>query len=247
MIAGVGNFTKTRLSASQFLTSGLSSPWNHPLSPLLYHSLVLIIRADTRKAILHATREWEVDIINMSFGFPSFKKGLKGIQDAIDEAFKAKILMFCAASNGGGNDDIAYPANQDEVICINSADGQGTPSTFNPDEPAMGRNLCALGEDVRSSWPTKFKLGQQRKSGTSFATPIAAALAAVVLDYARHHAQSEDEKFYVSQLRKRKGMLEVFRFMTRNRGNYLYLDPGKLFDKDMTNIYGSILDKLKKV
>jgi hypothetical protein len=182
----------------------------------------------------------------MSFGFPALNQDLSGVQSAISEAFHEQILMFCAASNGGGNVDIAYPANQDQVICVNSADGNGNPSGYNPDEPKPGRNLSALGEDVKSSWPAHFRLGQQRRSGTSFATPIAAALAAVVLDYARHN-MSESEEFDVSKLRMRKGMLEVLGLMSRNRGGYLYLDPGMLFDRSKSNIYGSLLDKLRKV
>jgi len=197
-------------------------------------------------AIREATRVWQVDIITMSFGFPALNQDLEGIQSAINDAFHARVLMFCAASNGGGNVNIAYPANQDQVICVNSSNGEGNPSGFNPDEPKLGRNLCTLGEDVKSSWPKHFNLGQQRKSGTSFATPIAAALAALVLEYTRHN-MLESDTFNVSKLRTRKGMVEVLGLMGRKRGEYLYLDPGKLFDKSKSNIYGSIMDVLVHV
>jgi len=90
------------------------------------------------------------------------------------------------------------------------------------------------------------KPGQQRKSGTSFATPIAAALAAVVLDYARHYAELEEEKFYVSQLKLRQILLEVFGLMAWKRNNYLYLDR-EVFKNDKIDIYASILDISKSV
>lgn len=180
----------------------------------------------------------------MSFGFPAHEEYLEDIQSAISTAFKASILMFCAASNGGGNTGIAYPANQNEVICVNSANGLGRPSDYNPGEAQEGRNLCALGEAVKSSWP---KLRQQRKSGTSFATPIAAALAAVVLDYTQQN-MLESDKFTVSKLRMRKGMLKVLvELMSHKRSDYYYLDPGKLFNERTPNIYGSILSALVNV
>lgn len=180
----------------------------------------------------------------MSFGFLAYEEYLENIQRAIGTASSASILMFCAASNGGGNTSIAYPANQNEVICVNSANGLGAPSDYNPDEAQEGRNLCALGEGVKSPGP---KLRQRRKSGTSFATPIAAALAAVVLDYAQQNMRKGDE-FTVSKLQKRNGMLEVLvRLMGRKRSGYYYLDPGKLFNERTPNIYESILNVLINV
>jgi hypothetical protein len=86
----------------------------------------------------------------MSFGFPKLDEHLDGIQSAIEEAFQRRVLMFAAASNHGGNKDIAFPANQDQVICVNSTNGQGDPSGFNPSFE-QGRNLGALGEWVMSS------------------------------------------------------------------------------------------------
>lgn len=204
-----------------------------------YHDIILKLF----KAIEAAIDE-EVNIISMSFGFPAYERHLKGIQRAIGKAYSASILIFCAACNGGGNTSIAYPANQNEVICVNSANGLGIPSEYNPGEAQEGRDLCALGEAVKSSWP---KLQQQRKSGTSIATPIAAALAAVVLDYFRQNMPDSDE-FMVSKLQMRKGMLEVLvKLMGRKRSGYYYLDPGKLFNKREPNIYGSILSVLVNV
>lgn len=159
------------------------------------------------KAIRHATNNWKVDIITMSFGFPSLGEDVKGIQSAIDDAYHLEKLMFAAAKNDGANSGIAYPANQDQVICVNSTDGQGNPSKYNP-SPEAGRNLSTLGEAVKSSWPAGLKNGQQRKSGTSFAAPIAAGIGAVVLDYALQN-MSVDDGYTIRKLRRPQGMKAV--------------------------------------
>jgi len=184
----------------------------------------------------------------MSFGFPEWAKGVQDIKTAIKAASGADILIFCAASNGGVSGDIAFPANQNEVICVNSANGQGTPSGFNPGEAKEGQNLCALGEDVKSSWPRHFNLGNQRKSGTSFATPIAAALAAVLLDYARDKMPDLD-KFQIDKLKTKKGILKVFeRLMSARTKDYIVLKPGDLFkEAKAAYIYGNIYSVLVDV
>jgi subtilisin family serine protease len=181
----------------------------------------------------------------MSFGFPYLNQNLDRIHTAINEAFVSRVLMFAAAKNDGANSGIAYPANQDQVICVNSTDGHGNPSKYNP-SPIMGQNLSVLGEDVLSSWPVKFKLGMQRKSGTSYATPIAAGIAAIVLEYALEKLPNE-ESYAIKKLRTPRGMQAVLGLMSEDRWGYRYLAPWTLFNEDRSNIYGAILDTLKKV
>jgi len=181
----------------------------------------------------------------MSFGFPLLEERLHGIHTAINEAFVSNVLMFAAARNDGGNDKIAYPANQDQVICVNSTDGRGNPSKYNP-TPVVGKNLSVLGEDVLSSWPTHLENGRQRKSGTSYATPIAAALAAIVLDYSQQKMQSS-EHYTISKLRTPRGMKAALGLMSEERGGYRYIVPWELFNEGRSNIYGTILDTLRHV
>ncbi|KAJ5208734.1 subtilisin-like protein [Penicillium cf. viridicatum] len=105
------------------------------------------------KAISWASRDWEADIISMSFGFADEQPC---ISDAIREAIyerKDSILFFAAASNYGANDREMFPAGHDSVISIRGTNANGDFEDFNPpksqDEVAV---FGTLGLDVSSAW-----------------------------------------------------------------------------------------------
>ncbi|OAL38925.1 hypothetical protein AYO20_01676 [Fonsecaea nubica] len=144
-------------------------------------------------AIDFATKKWDVDIITMSFGFPKPAKNspsdMKRIIAAIERANAKHIIMFAAASNGGRITGQMFPSTLDEVIAVRSADVHGNPSKFNPQISKLGPysyHFNVIGEYVSSAWP--FRLdpkGSRRQSGSSVATPIAAGVAAIVLEYVK--------------------------------------------------------------
>jgi hypothetical protein len=101
-------------------------------------------------------------------------------------------LIFAAASNSGKNDPRAFPANNNRwVICVHASKGNGEDGGINP-EIQSGFNFMTLGMGLELMERENFvKNGRARsrfnrviKSGTSFATPIAAGIAATVLDLA---------------------------------------------------------------
>ena len=118
----------------------------------------------------------------------------QGVEDAIDHAVSQRVLIFGAASNGKHNKDspISFPACLgDRVICINAHRNGDQRCDFSP-EAVPGRvNFAFPGQGVR----TIDKDGNQAvKKGTSVATPLAAATAALVLDYSirlRDHSMQE--------------------------------------------------------
>lgn len=124
----------------------------------------------------------------MSFGFP---EPIKEISEAIKHANEKHTIMLAAASNGGLILKETFPATCSEVISIRSADVDGQPSRFNPNLPAAQDRIYSnyfntIGEYVLSAWPRhKDAEGLKRQTGSSIATPIAAAVAATFLDYVR--------------------------------------------------------------
>ncbi|PNP58294.1 hypothetical protein THARTR1_01809 [Trichoderma harzianum] len=105
-------------------------------------------------ALNHAIDKWNVDIISLSFGWPSTSfEGYEELEDAIDRAHGKKILIFAAASNSGGKLGRAYPASSSQVICVHSTDTLGTPSRFSPTAEPDNLNFATVGESIESAWP----------------------------------------------------------------------------------------------
>ncbi|KAK3896449.1 peptidase S8/S53 domain-containing protein, partial [Staphylotrichum tortipilum] len=153
------------------------------------------------KAIDHAVVEWQVDVISISFGFPDeTEQGCDELRAAVHRAHAAGVLLFAAASNVGAHGIPAFPARQTGVFCIYAGDGKGNSSRTCPTASRYDVNFLTLGEGVDSAWPKYLAPGSsqflwtKRKSGTSFATPIAAGLAATFLLYARQNLTADEAK-----------------------------------------------------
>jgi subtilisin family serine protease len=174
----------------------------------------------------HAVDVWNVDVISMSFGFPSREvDGYEHLEQSMRHAVNKDVLLFAAASNNGANTKRAYPARPD-VICIHSTNANGAPSDFNP-RPLQGDNLATIGEAVESAWPVHLcdqgmnELCVARKSGTSFATPIASGIAAFLLQYARSNLLPR-EAMKLQQCHYMKAVLKAV--SVRSQG-YDYIAP----------------------
>lgn len=184
------------------------------------------------QAIDWAVNEWKVDIISMSFGFTSNRKEL---EDAVKRAANDDVLMFAAASNHGDNRGYrAYPARDRNVFCIHSTDWQGNRSKFNPRYERGDDNFSTLGENVRSAWTGN---GERSLSGTSVATPIAAAFAALVLEFVRQpEIPGQMQIPHLDRLETYTGMRAVFRLLRGADESFVYLAPWKLLSTDYPRI-----------
>ncbi|KAJ5710928.1 hypothetical protein N7488_005084 [Penicillium malachiteum] len=194
------------------------------------------------EAIEHAATVWQVDIVIMSFGFPC---EIDVIHKAIKSAtLNGNILFFAAASNDGNNrpGGVVWPAKDMNVICVHSGNGRGKPSSFTP-SAQDGMRVMVLGESVKSTWPQKLQEGDEKvMDGTSCATPIAAGIAALILDYARVFLTPEE---WV-KLRRVDSIRRLFNNMkdpdAYAKDGYWWIKHWELFDskQDQSWIEGQI-------
>ncbi|KAE9364083.1 hypothetical protein N431DRAFT_120568 [Stipitochalara longipes BDJ] len=167
-------------------------------------------------AMKWAMADCKVHIITMSFGLDSKPQA---VTDAMASAIDQDKIIFAAASNSGGNSGRAYPASWPGVICIHATDGYGNQAFFNPSKEGED-NFATLGVAIESRWENRTVI----KSGTSFATPVAAGIAANVLQFAKNHKMSKYKLLCCY-----RGMREMFKWMSLQRGDYEYVSPWKVF------------------
>ncbi|KAI9668909.1 MAG: hypothetical protein M1829_005221, partial [Trizodia sp. TS-e1964] len=179
-------------------------------------------------AIEHAVKKWKVDIITMSLGFP---KPIEVIERTIKKAFAENVIIFAATSNGGPNQDVAFPAcAHDLVIGVHSCDAYGNKSFFSPEPLENSHNFSVLGEAIESRWPKHLKIGStQCRSGTSYPTPIAAGMAANLLLYARMKLPDQQ---LVKEIEQCAGMKKLLKSLSKvTTEGYSSLRPWDLWSK----------------
>ncbi|TKA30231.1 hypothetical protein B0A54_15425 [Friedmanniomyces endolithicus] len=167
------------------------------------------------QAVRWAVKEMGVDIVSMSFGWPKEDKS-RSISQTIETASTerdGRVLFFAAASNSGGDYAEWFPASHDFVNAIRATTSEGSFDTFNAPPNFSGADVIGtLGVDVLGASRDP-ENPERSDSGTSFATPIAAAIAALVLDAAKINAQASGgqlNKDTYDTLRTRQGMRKMF-------------------------------------
>ena len=193
----VGRVMKGRTVRSSDRVIGQRVSNVRAVTRVLLFSFVSFDHSVPAQAIRHAVDKWNVQVICISFGFLEYSDR---ISSAIAYARnKNGCVVFAAAGNNGKQSKTCYPARSPDAICVRSADALGVLSDFNP--PARsGIKYYLPGERVASTWPKKiedqvetpsgFQGIWRRLSGTSTATPIAAAIAAQILHFQRYRGSS---------------------------------------------------------
>ncbi|KAJ5389012.1 subtilisin-like protein [Penicillium cataractarum] len=156
---------------------------------------------------------WGVHIISMSLGW-------KNIPESVERAIKTatmtrEVFIFAAASNNGPTDDysVTYPARAMMVFPVFAASSQGELQRFNPSHEHK-KGLSTLGVNVTGPWTrhgTEEKSPTRCRSGTSIATPIMAASAALALQYIYQKPPLKIEGLY--RLEGIDGMVELLSLM----------------------------------
>lgn len=115
----------------------------------------------------------KMNVINMSLGGPSGSDALKA---AIDAAYKAGVVIVCAAGNDSG--PVNYPAKYDSAIAVSASDSSDKLASFSSRGSEI--DFIAPGVSIYST----YKGGVYKTlSGTSMASPHMAGLAALVVGY----------------------------------------------------------------
>jgi hypothetical protein len=197
----------------------------------------------------------------MSFGYET-------VIDEIDQALKLasehNVLLIAAASNVGGNTGRAqrWPAIRDNVISMCATQGKGFQYKRNPPPRDNNFNFATLGVMV-PVWTVPATEGNSQiiyMSGTSIATPVAAAIAASIIEFIRH-----TEERYVAQhsehgkvdyrprvdrakkaILQASGMCKIFSLMAVKMGDYYHIQPTNLLTTYMTTteLLGKMLEGL---
>lgn len=130
-------------------------------------------------------------------------------------------IVFAAAGNWGYNFPTPFPATEQGVFGIHAVNGQGivwdSNTLFAAKDP-----IATLGVAIESFWNGE----RVWLSGTSFATPIAAGIAANVLEFAKQKMNLNQPQ--MRQLRSFRGMRAVLKLMCMEGPTFAYLSPWQL-------------------
>jgi type VII secretion-associated serine protease mycosin len=130
--------------------------------------------ADVATAITWAT-DHGADVINMSLGGPESSPVLK---DAIDYAVAHDVVVVAAAGNEG-SDEPHYPAAYPDVVAVGATDWAGNLTGFS--SYGSWVDVAAPGDAIVGTYPAPGPEPEYAQaSGTSFAAPIVAGIAALV-------------------------------------------------------------------
>ena len=204
-----------------------------------------------------------MDIITMSYGRDKRDPQIaRAIDTATSHSFeRTPVIILAAASNSGNRHRIAWPARADNVICIHATDGNGM-NSFSPN-PQPGKDFATVGLRVLSYWPPHLqdketeltKHGQVWKDGTSFSTPIAAGIAAIILEYCRprlvKYARKKESRDFendmdaIETLSSIAGMKQVFDMMSVPTLGYRCLIPWELLKWSESTMCELILAELR--
>lgn len=172
----------------------------------------------------------KVNIINMSFGFDESDPEL---DEALRLAQSKDILIFAAMANEGIYKAAAWPArDSDNTIGIHSCAEMGkTSSPFTPKPSHERLDFMVLGENIFAHWLTGKGGGFRPVEGTSFATPVAVSMAALILAFTnqkvcRKLREETEKKVRVKDLGSNRGMRRLLRAISEvSTDRYLWINP----------------------
>jgi subtilisin len=138
---------------------------------------VKVLGSDARGTISDVAKglEWAIQhgmqVVNMSLGTLEDSRTLR---EAVHAAWEAGLVLVAPVGNESGR--VLYPAAYDEVIAVAATDKDDRLAWFSNFGPQV--ELAAPGEEVPTTYPgNRYQLA----SGTSFAAPHVAGVAALLI------------------------------------------------------------------
>lgn len=157
--------------------SGIAAGHNNDLVELMTVSASAdgynLFTIDIVSAIAYAA-EHGAKVINMSFG-GAMKDRI--MEDCIKDAYYNDGIVFVAASGNEDTDIYNSPSDLKEVISVNASNRYNEPMYFS--NYGTEKDITAPGDQILSTIPGDDYINM---SGTSMASPVVAAIAALVLD-----------------------------------------------------------------
>ncbi|KAL4921648.1 hypothetical protein BDW62DRAFT_114630 [Aspergillus aurantiobrunneus] len=188
--------------------------------PTMNLSKVQIVESSAIEAIDDAV-SMKVDVISMSWTVNSNTRG--AFKAAIERAAKAKILMFCAASDKGKGKDINYPHNcsPNDTFRVGAVKASGQIWEWVPEPEKLDIGLPGHDVLMKHDLPQGNEFKLESHTGSSVATALATGLAALILECVRlGHAycvayKVHDPDLNITEndytfLRTREGMMKAF-------------------------------------
>jgi hypothetical protein len=181
-----------------------------------------------------------------------FEREDDAIRQAVQDAFTKDKIILAAASNSSSivpKKRVSYPARiQGQVLSIRSATGQNVRSHASPKPSDGDDNFMILGEGIEAAWPPDLNEDCLTRyvSGSSFATPMAAGIASLVLEFSIQRGKRGPNvpKESVGTLWTYRGIRKIFRRMSAVDDQGMNVDcsmiyPWGLFDPDADyEVYG---------
>ena len=189
----------------------------------------------------------------MSFGFTEEERvdGRYPLTSSILQATsnrEGKILLFAPAGNEGANiQKVMFPARHDLVVPIYGTDARGAFLDYL--NPRMKRDSPYINGTLAEGVPCSGRHSEEGEvyvTGTSFATAIAAGLAATLLEYVQllqNMSQiSNREEQWIARLSTKPGMLALFKnFAEQPWDGRCYLNPIHFFQQSEEAQLASII------
>ena len=131
----------------------------------------------------------------------------RSLRDAIANARARNVIVLASAGNSGLNRPIPFPASMGHptLFCIGSTDTTGSRSRFSPSAKKQEK-FSAIGEAVLvAAFNTESKIPkytEERRDGTSMATPVAAGIASLLIAYTQQIPHSPAQATGYDNMRK---------------------------------------------